>query len=151
MAVGALNYIVLTTNGIHTTGLTNITFNEVVPTTGFPFMLVVSTPFEIWEATAWVSTYVLYSRPTKYLRTSISSRGGLLRTQSMRPARRDRSLRGSLSSMTSASDTVSAHRRSGSIRRRSRMIFGPTRARRLREIARRRRRLSRGCACWTLE
>jgi len=56
---GALNYIVLTTNGSVASGDTNITFNEAVPTTGYPFMLVVSSPFEVWEATAFVSTYVL--------------------------------------------------------------------------------------------
>ena len=55
----ALNYVILTTNGVVTELETDITFNEVVPTTGFPFRLVVSDPFEIFEATAWVSTYVL--------------------------------------------------------------------------------------------
>lgn len=59
MAVGALNYVILTANGSIASGDTNLTFNEAVPATGYPFMLVVATPFEIMEATAYVSTYVL--------------------------------------------------------------------------------------------
>lgn len=59
MAIVGKNYVVLTTNGIHTQSQTNITFNEAVPSSGFDFMLVVDSPFEIMQATAYVSTYVL--------------------------------------------------------------------------------------------
>lgn len=61
MAVGALNYIILTVNDVGhiQSGETTITFDQVVPTTGFPFMLVVSTPFEIIQADSQASTYVL--------------------------------------------------------------------------------------------
>jgi len=59
MAVGALNYIILTANGSIASGDTAITFNEAVPSSGYPFMLVVATPFEIMKANSQASTYVI--------------------------------------------------------------------------------------------
>jgi len=51
-----LNYVILTCDGAVASGDTDITFNEIVPISGYPFRLVVSSPFEIWEATAYVGT-----------------------------------------------------------------------------------------------
>lgn len=59
LAINALNYIILTTSGSYASGDTSFTFLEDVPTTNYPFRLVVSNPFEIMSADSRTSAKVI--------------------------------------------------------------------------------------------